>query len=360
MMRGLRTRVAQAEMLWCLVGFAVLQAGLWLVIDRWRPDLRDPEFGTKQVLLREKMKQKPGHPLALVLGSSRVANGLCPDLLPSCTTPDGEAVVFNYGITGAGPLGQLLTLRRLLADGIRPRWVVIEVLPALLPLPYTTEKLVAIERQSWADLRTLWAYCAQPHRHAFAWLKSRVDPWYTYRFCMLSQYLSCWVPDRNQVRIWNVFDPGGWLRNPHRTTPEARKKYLLDAWVEHAAPLHNFRIAEAPDRALRELLTLCRQEKLSTALLLTPESHGFQSLYAPGAHARLAAYLQDLSRTFEVPVIDARSWVADALFSDGHHLLPEGARCFTRRFGRDGLIPLLEGRLHPLDSAHLAARGRGR
>ena len=40
---------------------------------------------------------------------------------------------------------------------------------------------------------------------------------------------------------------------------------------------------------------------------------------------------------FGVPWTDARTWVADEYFVDGHHLLADGAAAFSERFGRDVL-----------------------
>src|SRR5437868_5957573 len=100
-------RRARSDVLWCLGGFCLLQVGLVVAMEHRRPEYRDPEYGIKRALLRERLREKPGSPLALVLGSSRVLQGFRPDVLPPCPTPEGAAVVFNFGQTGHGPLHQL-------------------------------------------------------------------------------------------------------------------------------------------------------------------------------------------------------------------------------------------------------------
>src|SRR5947209_12483732 len=91
---------ARSDVLWCLAGFCLLQAGLALVVEWWRPGLRDLEYGAKLDLLRQERRRHPGRPLALMLGSSRVVNGLRPGLLPEYHGPGGPALVFNFGLTG--------------------------------------------------------------------------------------------------------------------------------------------------------------------------------------------------------------------------------------------------------------------
>ena len=59
--------------------------------------------------------------------------------------------------------------------------------------------------------------------------------------------------------------------------------------------------------------------------------------------SEIDAYLARLSVEGAVPVVDARRWIEDAAFSDGHHLLPDGAAAFTQRFNHDMLQPLFSG-----------------
>src|SRR5581483_9834485 len=93
----------------------------------------------------------------------------------------------------------------------------------------------------------------------------------------------------------------------------------------------------------REILATCRQEGIAAGLVVLPEARWFRDLYPPAARAEVADYLGRLGRECQVPVIDARDWVADEDFADGYHLRPGGATAFTTRFGADVLRPLLVG-----------------
>ena len=116
-----------------LAVFTALQLGLAIRMDRRQPDLRDPEYGYKLLLLRERLATEPNRPLMLLVGSSRVALGLSPETLATCL-PAGQdsPIIFNFAMNGSGPLLERMLLRRLLAAGIHPRWLILEVLPPLL------------------------------------------------------------------------------------------------------------------------------------------------------------------------------------------------------------------------------------
>jgi hypothetical protein len=342
-MLGKRLRQARTIGLWWLGGFCLLQVGLDLVQDEVKPVLRDPEYGTKLGHLKRRLAERPGQPLALVMGSSRVLNGFRPDLLPPVKTAEGEAVVFNFGLTGAGGLRQLTCLRRLLAAGVRPRWLIVEVMPAMLPPEYHSEELVFINRTMWRDLPTARRYARDPDTLTRRWLKARLLPWFNDRFCLMTHYAPDWVPYENRVTdVWNRLDGWGWMELPEARTPEEKVRAVAEARDLLATILGAFHIAEVPDRAFRELLELCRQEKIETALLLMPEGPSFRAWYPPHAEPVLQEWLGQLRQEYGVPVIDARRWFDDeSLFRDNHHLLASGAARFTERFGRQALRPWL-------------------
>ena len=95
--------------------------------------------------------------------------------------------------------------------------------------------------------------------------------------------------------------------------------------------LSRFRLGKIPTKALRELLDLCRREKLPAALVVMPESSAFRSWYSPEARTAIRGLLDQLNQTYGVEVIDAERWVADEDFEDGHHTLLHGADVFTYR-----------------------------
>src|SRR5262245_35057177 len=112
---------------WGLAVFVGAQLALAAAIEQWRPEWRDPEYGTKRRLLHALLAEQPDRPLLLVLGSSRTDAGLRPDRLPDVLP--GSPVVFNFSLVGSGPFKELLCLHRLLAEGIRPQWLIVECWP---------------------------------------------------------------------------------------------------------------------------------------------------------------------------------------------------------------------------------------
>jgi hypothetical protein len=108
-----------------------------------------------------------------------------------------------------------------------------------------------------------------------------------------------------------------------------------------------FRIRPVADGALRELLQTCARHAIRVAVVLLPEHNALRPCYLPDVQARVGAYLADLTRQEQVPVVDTRGWVSDDDFLDGIHALPQAAGPYTERFGRDVLRPLLEGRPLP-------------
>src|SRR5436309_4680728 len=124
-------RKSRRRLFWLLAGFALCQLVLAVVIDTELSAVRDPEFEARLERLRARQAETPGRPLVLVLGSSRTGYGLDARRLSEAKDGSG-ALVFNFGISGSGPLFQLVNLRRLFDAGVRPDLLYVEVMPALL------------------------------------------------------------------------------------------------------------------------------------------------------------------------------------------------------------------------------------
>jgi hypothetical protein len=323
---------------WALLFFVGFQSALILLTPRW-PVLRDPEFGYKLARLQERLAETPDRHLIIILGSSRSGYGFRPDVLPAWGSSRADSpIVFNFAMTGSGPILELLCLRRLLGAGIRPNRILIEVLPPSLHQEGAWAEMawLNINRLGWDDLELLRRYSDRPRKLYFDWCCAQLAPWFTQRFCILSRYAPGWVPWETRQDIWLGLDRFGWMVYAHTILDAAGQRRALEfARRQYAAPLDHFHITAVADRAVREMLTLCRQESIAAMLVLMPEGSAFQSWYAPAARAEIDGYLDAVSREYHVPLVDARSWLPDTAFFDSHHLHPDGATAFTQRFGRE-------------------------
>jgi hypothetical protein len=336
---------ARRALLWGLACFLAAQLGYLVLLERCRPDLRDPEYGCKLALLRAQMAAHPGRPLVLALGSSRTNMGFQPAFLPHLRTPDGaEPLVFNYAMVGSSTVHELTLLRRLLAEGIRPHVVVIEVLPLGLNNADPIESQLAVERLAWGDLRRIRRDCEHPGDLYGRWLEIELAPCYAHRFCLLSCYAPKWLANQHRQDVfWTALEPNGFLPSSLSTVDVSAQRRLIGVARQRCqAFLRDFQIGPVPDRSLRELLALCRDQGIAAALVLLPETHEFGSWYPPGARETVRTYAEHVGRQFGVPVVDASGWVPDDDFLDPHHLLVQGARVYTERLGRELLGPLVE------------------
>jgi hypothetical protein len=340
-----RARVALA----CFaLAFVAGQAGFRLALAR-RPSIGYPEFGRKLDGLRAKVAEDPNRPLVVMLGSSRVATGFRPEALPRLTTAEGrEVAAFNYAQVGTGPQVAHLVLKRMLAAGVRPAWVVVEFWPPFwcvdgyLQGYLDSLNLAALD---WPAARTLGRYLPKTRKLYEAWLPAQLAPVFASRAAILSRLGPSWAPKFDPERRLENLGPDGWW-SPRSTVTEADRARLVDLYRGIYGPrLSKFAVRPIPDRALRDVLDLCRSEQIQAAVVVLPEGDTFRALYPPEALRQVDAYLDRLAA--EVPVIDARRWVDDPGFADGHHLLPDGASAFTARLAREALSPLLRGESPP-------------
>jgi hypothetical protein len=360
-----RKRRARDIVLWGLAWLFALQLGLGAAIECGMWGFRDPFYQHKIVQLRRQWQEhgtseNGSTRLALMLGSSRTGNGLKgiafeEDIYAST----GQRWrIGNLAAVGAGPMIELIDFRRMLAEGIRPDFVLVEVMPLFLSEPLRECWLIKSERLALADLETL-DECALPSSGTLrqGWWSDWTSPWYAHRFSILSELAPMFVPFSLQQNWAAHCDRTGWVAVPPNPNASAEQMQVL-AKINRDVfepSLRDFRPADASRKGLCLILEECRQRGIPAVLVLMPEGSVIRSWYTPATHAGVDAMLAELRADFAVPLIDARTWVADDGFCDQIHLLTTGADIFTRRLAQE-TAPMLRSSSESQAQARVGGR----
>lgn len=348
-----------------------MQAALCGLID-WRPSARDPLFGRKLALLRARLEAEPGRPLVLVLGTSRSALGLrfddsygdeddgLNDRVDDDAGDSERSLVFNFGLMGAGPIQELVCLRRLLGAGVRPAKVLVEVHPLLLHEGPGFGELadINVSQLDSADLEVVGRYVYDQSTLYARWWQARLCPAWSHRVALQMNYAASWLdPDRqHDYGCLERLRPSGWIPHELESVSDELHEKLCEASVRVYEPaFHDFRVTDKPDRALREMIELCRRERVEVELFLMPEASQFREGYSADSRDRISDYLGHLADEYAVPVHDMSAWCSDGSFADSHHLLPRGAAEFTRRFEASVLATTPEAALAAIDPSRDSA-----
>ena len=163
--------------------------GLSAALDHGPPRLRDPEYGKRLERVHARIAEHPGRPLVLVLGSSRTAMGVRPDVLAD--EPAGP-LVFNFSLVGSGPVMELMAFRRALADGVRPAAVVVEYWPAFLREDGGTTRRRGSTWPGCGRWTGRWCASSSATRPAAeaAMREQRLNPWYGHRRSLINQLVA--------------------------------------------------------------------------------------------------------------------------------------------------------------------------
>ena len=325
-------------------GFWAIQAMLGATLEL-SPALRDPEFGQKLTRLQQQLAAHPERPLLLIVGSSRSSCGLQPAAMNCPSLEHGsQPLVFNLALTGYGPVQQLELLARLQRTGIRPRWILAEILPVLLhqePGQWAQEWIPA-ERLDWRDLTVVGPYLSSRGDALWRWARSRLLPAWWFRFQLLNDLSPGWLDTRlRQDGAWCNLDDDGWLPLTALDKGESAAERRRRAREHYAPAFNNFCVTPTADGALRQFIEMAERDRSAVGFFLMPEGAEFQSWYPAGAREKIIAYLRQLSRDAQVQVLDATTWCAESDFADSHHLCCDAARLFSQRFGQEVVGPFL-------------------
>jgi hypothetical protein len=344
-------RHARGALAWGALFFVLAQVGLLLAFQS-RMATRDPEYDFRLTRLKAKMKQRaPGRPLVLFLGSSRIALSIQPGVMAvNQPSASGGPVVFNFGMIASGPVMELLCLRRLLADGVRPDAVIVEIYHQLVTSDMESDKALLRDRFRWDDMNVVSRYDARVRSERLAWLRRQLVPWASHRDILLRQWMPSWFSPRfddptNRTLRWLGLDDWGWNFFPSLHNVSLKERYQrIDSIAPINVPIINRFTALKPRRkALEELADLCRQEKIALTFILMPDV--LRDDYSPEGRIRVDTFLRALSRDKDVPVIDASAWAAEEDFVDQGHLTFPAAAELTRRLEREVVQPFLAGEL---------------
>lgn len=339
---------ARACFLWGLAFIVVAHVGMLIATQSIWPHLRDPEFGYMlSALLRQRAKE-PDRPLLVLLGSSRTGRGVRPGVMPELRAVDGRSpLVFNFSHIASGSLAELVTLHRLLDAGIHPDWLAVEILPALLGRKTDVfgSTMLGISRLSWSDMWLLRRYVCDAHTMKYSWYGDQLAPWHAHRWSLMNQYASNFLPPYMRLDHWKQLDRWGWWEMGGDDMPLGAVASALYAQrLSYYDDLQHLQISAMQDHALRDLITLCRQECIPLMFYIMPEGDIFRGWYAPSVRTRINDYLTHLSRESGVPIADLRTWIEEKYFGDSHHLYPKGATLLSQRFGPEVLGYLVQGK----------------
>lgn len=342
------THCARADVIWSLVLFAVGQIGLALAIEAWLPGLRDPRYASRAGQLIRRTTGDAPRPLSIVmLGSSRVQDGFNASDLEAQISRELERplVVFNFGIPAAGPVANLLHFERLIAAGVKPDLLLVEVAPMLMGGMGDVAQesgYFSADRLWRAELELVERYGLPAGELRRQWWQNWFVPCHAHRAAIASRLFPDMLPPWLRLDGDRQVDASGWrLRNAQPLTAEDRRRGIEYAWKDFGVPLQTFQVCEAACRAQRDLLARCREQQIAAALIWMPEATLFQSWYPPTVEQDVREQLDALCQEFDIPLINARDWVADDDFVDGQHLRHVGAERFTERLAQKVLSPIL-------------------
>lgn len=350
-MRASTRRKAAASLSIGFTLFFAVQIGLGWAVHTERNPLRDPIYFDKVELLRR-------HPAFFTAGPNRPATVLFIGSSRTLNAVDGRAATyqlterlgspveaFNFGQAGAGPITNAVYLRRLVKDGAKPDFAVIEVHPTFLagqrPDPPETRWLLPIRLrpEELPVVRSMGFPAEDPAVHG---PRGFLAPCYEYRFLLLDRYAPHLLMNNQRLNGGHEPDDFGFARLQNAITVQDRAILQGQAYRQYSYYFTGFRPTGCGVNGLRDTIEVCQAHGIRPALALLPESTEWLKWYDAEGLKELNAGMAGLAREYGIPVFDCRTWVPDELSGDGHHLLGPGADLFTRRLVNEALVPWIE------------------
>jgi hypothetical protein len=325
-------------LMWIPIWYVLGQLSLFAWMDEnWELE-RTLSERQKLKLLHKRLAEMPDRPLVLMLGSSRMDRAFQSGRLSGQPGPDGRPLLaFNLGVPTVGGMHEMMYLHDLLAEGVRPRLVLVEFVPThLMRSQRNLQSEEHFTVPPWIDFHSLYflqRYFTNRRRAWAEWLEARLSPWYGYRWWIhehLQGLHSC--PERDFDQSRRPIDPFGWrlLRDLPNTAGAHAVRWAI-AYNMYGHTLKHFQLGAKPAQALLDLFDCCRRENIPVALVLPPVSQVFRDLFCPEGQAEIDNFVAYLKNRYNLDIIDATDWLVEEDFDDGHHAMLSGADKFTKR-----------------------------
>jgi hypothetical protein len=315
-----------------------------VVIEDWRPEMRDPRFEIKYRQFEKHVaKSDPASKLVVFFGSSMTGHGIQAGALEQSLTGTLQqpVVAFNMGTDAAGPFTHLVYVQRWLARGHRPDLVVIELShlfhnrpPLETDLPRFPAHVLCRD-----ELRTVRRYNPNPNLLP-EWWECVFVPVYGHRLNILHATARFLVPFDDRANLYADMDDNGFRKVavPNKETHQKTLAALKEAFT---VTFGHFTPNRQQLQVLTELMEVLKKERLPVMLVVMPHGSVLRSLYDKEATTKLLADFVALARNYNCAFVNAHDWFDDDMFADSYHLTYEGAERFTARM-RDEIIPVLQ------------------
>jgi hypothetical protein len=327
--------------------FALLHVAVVLVF-RYSTAISDPIYHYRAAQLTARVKADPSRIAIVAMGSSRIQNGLVGPVLESTVREQQGPSCFalNFACPGAGPITCAVYLQRMLERGIRPDHLILELFLANMievdDRPIEASYLTA-ERLRPGEVAFLARYGCDADAIREEQARIEREPWQRLRHQFLLGIDSRLLPDGVVMKHSRVCDAtGGHVCGVDRYPFSSRPSLTARAKWVFAPVLGERPLSGHACQALEDLLEVCRQRGIAVALIQMPESSEFRSWYSASNRDAFQRFARQIADKHDARLIDARTWMDDADFVDGHHLYDFGAEKFTRRLCAEHMIPMLK------------------
>jgi hypothetical protein len=305
--------------------FAAIQLAAGIALDYGWPEVRFPVF--YQSLAR--LDELPRLPNVVLLGSSRTGHLLSETEINHVMrdmTGDPNVECYNACVLGGDVVVAERMFRLLLARGVMPRQVLIEVTPEQVCRRNGWLRQYHFMLLRWDDVPGYLTELVRTHDLP-RFVGMRCLPLFYYRDPLRKEIARHLPRSADQAPQGSAAPPV----QPGRTT--MREIRDLPRWFR------DYAIGGNAAAALERLLALCRARGIEPILYSPPLSSAHRGFYTAQIESAFGAYLADVTHRYRCRYVDYRTLLDDTSFIDHHHAGPEAMVPFSRKVALEVLAP---------------------